>query len=139
MTKYFSLLLDLLNISDTEKERLDGIAEIIAHHTDKKLIIHHRLGFLFHQWREYLHDRLSLEDFLVTGDISSQQPILYDDTLSASIDLKETDLKLNIIQDWLEPDSMLLIDELRFFALSKSEQELLQSRSSEMRVIMLIC
>jgi hypothetical protein len=45
MTKYFELLLDLLEIQD--KDSYIEIAKVIEKNTDKKLQVHHQYFFVF--------------------------------------------------------------------------------------------
>jgi len=47
MIKYLDLLCDLLNVESDEKQSILAVGESLIQYKDKKLIIHHRLGFLF--------------------------------------------------------------------------------------------
>ena len=70
MTKYFELLLDLLEIHD--KDPYIEIAKIIEGNTDKKLKVHHQYFFIFEWYRDLLDWKLSPEEFLQLWDINSK-------------------------------------------------------------------
>ncbi len=135
MTNYFTLLLDLLDVSEEEKASFLGIGEIVAHHTNKNLIIHHRMRFIFEAWWEYLHDQISLEEFLATGDVSSHRPLWKKGAISS----------LEFLQGVLcgerefVSESMILLDEVSLFSLLKEEQEKIITESERNQVLLLLC
>lgn len=123
MTKYFDLLLDLLEIQEPDRSSFAGIGEIISHHTNKELIIQHRMRFIFEAWWDLLHERIDLETFLATGDVISKVSILK---------IKNEELKI-------KENSMIVMDEIGFMNLSKAEQENLQNEAEKKDAILLLC
>jgi hypothetical protein len=73
MLSYFDLLLDLLNIS--QRELYAPAAEALEQSPEKKLICFHPYGFLFSAFADLLRQKISLEDYLQTGDVSSVVPL----------------------------------------------------------------
>jgi hypothetical protein len=134
MTKYLELLLDLLTLEEEEKQAFLAIGEVIAHHTNKKLLIHHRMHVVFQAWFDVLLEKISLEEFLATGDISSQTPLWQQDTTS-SLTLLHSPKAL----EKLEQGSMLLVDEISFLALSKPEQDEIQDILEKKEILLLVC
>ncbi len=135
MTQYFPLLLNLLELQEEEISSFTGISEVIAQHLDNALIIHHRMGFVFEAWWEYLHDQISLEEFLATGDVSSNK------ALRKGKHLSSFDFLQQLIHQEISfiPGSMVLLDEVSFLSLSKKEQEWILSESENNHVLLLLC
>jgi hypothetical protein len=133
MTNYLSLLLDLLNFEEEEKQSFFAIGEVMAHHTNKKLIIYHRAGFIFQAWFDLLLQHISLEEFLATGDVSSSRPFQL--SASSSLQLLQSAEAL----ENLEPGGMLLLDEISFLALSKVEQDNVQDLLEKKKILLLLC
>lgn len=135
MIKYFRLLLELLDLPEPDLSAFVGIAEIIVQHSEKKLMIHHRMGFVFQAWWEYLHDALSLEDFLATGDISSSRTLWHPELLSSSEVLDQLlEGKLSF-----EKNSLLLLDEISFFSLPPEAQQEVMQKNEQAQVLLLLC
>ena len=133
MTNHLDLLLDLLNFDDEERQSFLAIGKVIAQHTDKKLVIHHRMGFVFEARRDLLLEKITLEEFLAVGDISSMRPLLTE--FHSSLALLQSPKTLEKI----EQDSMLLIDEISFLILSKAEQDKLQKTLEKKNILLLLC
>lgn len=70
MTKYFELLLDLLEIQD--RDLYVEIAKVIEDNTSKKLKVYHQYFFVFEWYRDLLDWKLSPEEFLKLWDIGSK-------------------------------------------------------------------
>jgi hypothetical protein len=132
MTKDLALLLDLLNIE--ENEPLLAIGEVIAHQTKRKLIIHHRLKYVFEARYALLLKQMPLEEFLAIGDISSPRP-LWDPQTKSSLEIVQSPKML----EQLEQGSMLLLDEISFLALSKAEQDEVQNILEKKEILLLLC
>jgi hypothetical protein len=73
MTKYFELLLDLLDI--TSKDDYLKIAKIIEDNHGKKFEIYHQHAPIFRWYIDLLDDAITVEKFLSIWDINSD--ILY--------------------------------------------------------------
>ncbi|MDR0860085.1 MAG: hypothetical protein LBO09_03745 [Candidatus Peribacteria bacterium] len=134
MQNPLDLLLDLLNLEDEERHSFLAIGEVISHHLNKKLIIHHRMGFIFQSRYDLLLEKLPLDAFLAVGDISSSQPLRKPDTLS-SLDLLQSPKKLTELPE----ESLLLVDEISFLALSTTEQQAVQDILEQRKVLLLVC
>ncbi|MDR2540596.1 MAG: hypothetical protein LBD11_02140 [Candidatus Peribacteria bacterium] len=134
MQNHLDLLLDLLNLEDEERQSFLAIGEVIAHHLNKKLIIYHRMGFIFQARYDVLLEKLPLDEFLAIGDISSSQPLRKPETIS-SLDLLQSLKKL----ETLEEGSLLLIDEISFLVLSQAEQHSVQEILEQKRILLLVC
>lgn len=133
MTNYLNLLLDLLNLEEEERQSFLAIGEIIANHKNKSLTIHHRMGFIFQARSDLLLEKISLEEFLATGDVLSTHPI-YPSTTS-SLDLLQSSSNLKKI----EKDSLLLLDEISFLSLSKHQQDEVQDITEKRGILLLLC
>ncbi|MDR2415202.1 MAG: hypothetical protein LBD75_00890 [Candidatus Peribacteria bacterium] len=132
MTKQLALLLDLLNIE--EREPLLAIGELIAHQTKRKLIIHHRLGFIFEARYALLLEKIPLEEFLAIGDSSSSRA-LWKPEVKSSLEMLGNVKALA----QLEQKSMLLLDEISFLTLSKAEQDEVQKVLEKKEILLLLC
>ena len=132
MIKYFEILLELLNIETSES--FLSVASLIEQNPEKKLIVHHRLGFVFEWFWELIHDQISLEEFMALGDVSSSRPLWEKDTFS-SLELLQSPKALEKI----EQGSMLILDEISFLMLSKVEQEKVQEILEKKEVLLVWC
>ena len=134
MIQRLDLLLDLLTFEGEEKQAFLAIGEVIVQHKDKKLIIHHRMGFVFEAWFDLLWEQISLEEFFAVGDISSTRPLWRENVLSSLEFLSS----LKALEK-LEQGSMILLDEISFLVLSKAEQDEVQEILEKMEVLLLLC
>ena len=78
MQKYFDLLLELLRPEDDnfiieEKQKLSATAKKLEERWDKKLKIAHKVRFIFETYEELLNEKISLDEFLATWDITSKK------------------------------------------------------------------
>lgn len=108
MTKYFELLLDLLEIKKTDK--IIQVAKIIESNQDKDIEVYHQLWFIFDWYKKLLAHEIELEDFLQIWDFQSKVKINQKDTDSISF-LKWNpsldDEKIYIfdsISEWILPE-----------------------------------
>lgn len=73
MNKYFTLLLDLLEIPENQK--YIKILDIIEKNKDKNIQFFHQISFAF-QWYQYLlNQKITPEEFLQIWDICSCQKL----------------------------------------------------------------
>ena len=70
MTKYFELLLDLLEIEN--KDSYVEISKVIESNKDKKLKVYHQNFFIFEWYKDLLDWKLAPEEFLQLGDMDSK-------------------------------------------------------------------
>ncbi len=73
MLKYFSLVLDLLEI--TSKAEYLLVAEEIEKNVNVNLNCYHRYWFLFMAFKDFLQKEISLEDFIQIWDVDSSKKI----------------------------------------------------------------
>ncbi|MDR3169747.1 MAG: hypothetical protein LBU27_08690 [Candidatus Peribacteria bacterium] len=136
MLKHFDLLLDLLNLEGEERQSFLAIGQVIAHHMNKQLIIYHRMGFIFQARYDLLLEKISLEEFLAVGDISSTRPLWEKGGVKlSSLELLQSPEMLND----LEESSMLLVDEISFLSLAKQEQDEVQELLEGKQILLLVC
>ena len=69
MTKYFELLLDLLEIEN--KDSYVEIAKVIESNKDKRLKAYHQYFFIFEWYKKLLEWNMELEEFLQLWDMWS--------------------------------------------------------------------
>lgn len=70
MTKYFELLLDLLEIEN--KDYYVEISKVIESNKDKKLKVYHQYFFIFEWYKDLLNWKITPEEFLQLGDMGSK-------------------------------------------------------------------
>ena len=90
MTKYFELLLDLLEISP--KEDFLKVAKVIEDNRWREIVIYHQYSPVFYGYMDLLDWKISIEDYLQIWDINSN--ILYDSTKKDSISFIKGNPKL---------------------------------------------
>jgi len=108
MTKYFELLLDLLEISP--KEDFLKAAKLIEDNRWKNIMVYHQYSPIFYWYMDLLDGKISIEDYLQVWDINSN--ILYDHNKKDSISfikennefLDDTIYILDSISEGLIPD-----------------------------------
>jgi replication-associated recombination protein RarA len=81
-----------------------------------------------------LLEKISLEEFLAVGDISSTRP-LWKPELKSSLEIVRNEKALT----QLEQRSMLLLDEISFLTLSKAEQDEVQNVLEKKEILLLLC
>jgi len=106
MLKYFSLVLDLLEIEP--KSEYLCVAEKIVENIDSKLFCYHRHRFLFVAFKELLEEEISLEEFIQIWDVDSSKKI-YDPKIMNSVDF--LDWVKNKIEI-LDKESLYIVDKL---------------------------
>ena len=101
MTKYFELLLDLLDISD--RDNYLKIAKIIEDNHGKNFEIYHQYAPIFTWYINLLNGTITIEDFLKIWDINSD--ILYNPDRCDSISF----LRNNTV---LDDDTIYILDSI---------------------------
>ncbi|MDR0369707.1 MAG: hypothetical protein LBH96_04275 [Candidatus Peribacteria bacterium] len=64
----------------------------------KPLFIYHRMGFVFQAFHDLLLEKISLEEFLAVGDISSSR-LLYDAERKSSLEVLNSSQFLSSLSD----------------------------------------
>ena len=127
MQKYFDLLLELLWPEDDElildeKKKFSATAKKIEERWDKNLKISHKVWFIFEAYEELLNDRILLDEFLATWDITSENKLNMND--ESSIDVLKWIIKWDInIQD----NTLFILDSISFWVLSENDKKIIQN------------
>ena len=138
MQKYFDLLLELLRPEDDnfvmeEKKKLSATARKIEERWDKNLKITHKYKFIFDAYEDLLNEKISLDEFLATGDITSSKNIYNNEESSVSI--------LNSIIQWNEnsENTLFILDSISFWCLAKKDKEIVQKWTKEHNNELVFC
>ncbi len=138
MQKYFDLLLELLRPEDDnfiieEKKKLSATAKKLEERWDKNLKIAHKVWFIFEAYEDLLNEKITLDEFLATWDITSERNISKPNESSIEI--------LNWIIEWKNKDKNILfiLDSISFVALSKKDKETVQNRAKNHNCELIFC
>lgn len=139
MQKYFDLLLELLRPEDDEstieeKKKLSAASKKIEGRWNKKLLIAHKYGFIFRAYEDLLNEKIPLDDFLATWDITSTRQIFENDESSLSIINKIINWKMN----WYD-NTLFILDSISFLALSDNDKKIIQKRTKEHNSEIILC
>ena len=138
MQKYFDLLLELLRPEDDdfvmeEKKKLSATAKKLEERWDKNLKIAHKVWFIFEAYEDLLNERITLDEFLATWDITSERNI--SKPTESSIEV------LSWIIEWKNNDenTLCIIDSISFASLSKKDKETIQNRAKDHNCEVVFC
>lgn len=138
MQKYFDLLLELLRPEDDdfvreEKKKLSATAKKLEERWDKNLKIAHKVWFIFEAYENLLNEKISLDEFLATWDITSERNI--SKPSESSIDI------LNWIIEWKNDDenTLFILDSISFASLAKKDKETIQNRAKNHSCELVFC
>ena len=125
MQKYFDLLLELLRPEDDdfvieEKKKLSATAKKIEERWDKNLKIAHKVWFIFEAYEDLLSEKITLDDFLATWDITSERNISKPSGSSINV--------LNWIIEWRNDDenTIFILDSISFASLANNDKKIIQ-------------
>ena len=125
MQKYFDLLLELLRPEDDdfiieEKKKLSATAKKLEERWDKNLKIAHKVWFIFETYEDLLSEKITLDEFLATWDITSKKNISWNQ--ESSIDI------LNWIIEWRNDDenTIFILDSISFASLANNDKKIIQ-------------
>ena len=139
MQKYFDLLLELLWPEDDElildeKKKFSATAKKIEERWEKNLKIIHKVWFIFQAYEELLNDRISLDEFLATWDITSENKLNMND--ESSIDVLKWIIKWDInIQD----NTLFILDSISFWVLSENDKKIIQNWAKNHNCELIFC
>ena len=139
MQKYFDLLLELLWPEDDElildeKKKFSATAKKIEERWDKNLKISHKVWFIFEAYEELLNDRISLDEFLATWDITSEDKLNMNG--ESSIDVLNWMISWNLdIQD----NTLFILDSVSFAVLSGSDKKIIQNWAKNHNCELVFC
>ena len=138
MQKYFDLLLELLRPEDDdfvmeEKKKLSATAKKLEERWDKNLKIAHKVWFIFEAYEDLLNEKISLDEFLATWDITSERNI--SKPSESSIDI------LNWIIEWKNnnENALFILDSISFVSLAKKDKEIIQNRAKDHNCELVFC
>ena len=138
MQKYFDLLLELLRPEDDnliieEKKKLSATAKKLEERWDKNLKIAHKVWFIFQAYDDLLSEKISLDEFLATWDITSQKRLHTNNESSLDI--------LNSIINWsLESENTLFIlDSISFESLADNNKKIIQNWAKKHNSELVFC
>ncbi len=138
MQKYFDLLLELLRPDDDdfvveEKKKLSAAAKKLEERWEKWLKIAHKVWFIFQAYDDLLSEKISLDEFLATWDITSQKRLHTNNESSLDI--------LNSIINWsLESENTLFIlDSISFESLADNNKKIIQNWAKKHNSELVFC
>ena len=138
MQKYFDLLLELLRPDDDdfiveEKKKLAAAAKKLEERWDKNLKIHHRYGFIFEAYENLLNERIVVDEFLATWDITSTNKLHTDSDSSIQV--------INWIIQWKNNDenTLFILDSISFANLSNNDKKTIQNRAKNHSCELIFC
>lgn len=138
MQKYFDLLLELLRPEDDgfvleEKKKLSATAKKLEEKWDKNLKIAHKVWFIFEAYEDLLNEKISLDEFLATWDITSKKDIFKSN--KSSIDI------LNWIIHWENHDknTLFILDSISFATLANNNKKIIQDRVKNQDCELVFC
>lgn len=138
MQKYFDLLLELLRPEDDdfiveEKKKLSAAAKKLENRWDKNLKIAHKIRFIFEAYEDLLNDRITLDEFLATWDITSKKNI--SETSESSIEVLNWIIQWNINNE----NTLFILDSISFWSLAKKDKEIIQNRAKKQNCELVFC
>ena len=139
MQKYFDLLLELLRPANDdlildEKKKLSTSAKKLEERWDKNLKIVHKVWFLFDAYDDLLNDKVSLDNFLATWDITSTKRLSTNTKTSLDI--------LNSIIEWdmeNENNTLFILDAISFWSLANNDKKIIQEWAKNHNSELIFC
>jgi len=139
MQKYFDLLLELLRPENDdlildEKKKLSTSAKKLEERWDKNLKIVHKVWFLFDAYDDLLNDKISLDNFLATWDITSTKKLNTNTKTSLNI--------LNSIIEWdmeNENNTLFILDAISFWSLANNYKKIIQEWAKNHNSELIFC
>ena len=139
MQKYFDLLLELLRPEDDdyiieEKKKLSATAHRLEERWNTDLLIAHRYGFIFEAYEDLLNEKISLDEFLATWDITSNRKLHTNN--QSSIDV------ISSIINWqikANDNTLFILDSISFWRLADNDKKIIQSRAKNHNCELIFC
>jgi hypothetical protein len=116
-----------------EKKKLSATAKKLEERWDKNLKIAHKVWFIFEAYEDLLNEKISLDEFLATWDITSERII--SKPIESSIEV------LNCIIQWKNNDknTLFILDSISFASLAKKDKETIQNRAKDNNCELVFC
>ena len=138
MQKYFDLLLELLRPDEDdfvmeEKKKLSATAKKIEERWDKNLEIAHKVWFIFQAYEDLLNEKITLDEFLATWDITSTRKLKTD---KSSIEI------LNSIISWnckSKDNTLFILDSISFWSLANNDKKTIQEWAKNHNCELIFC
>ena len=101
--------------------------------TTKNLKIAHKVWFIFETYEDLLNEKITLDEFLATGDITSKRNISKSSNSSIKV--------LDWIIQWKnkDEDTLFILDSISFASLAKKEMEAIQNRAKNHNCELVFC
>ena len=138
MQKYFDLLLELLRHEDDdfvfeEKKKISATAKKMEERWNKNLKIAHKIWFIFEAYEDLLNEKITLDEFLATWDITSKKNI--SKTNESSIEI------LNWIIEWKNDDenALFILDNISFAKLANNDKKIIQDWAKNNNCELIFC
>lgn len=138
MQKYFDLLLELLWPGDDdfvaeEKKKLSATAKKLEERWNRNLKIAHKVWFIFEAYEDLLNEKITLDEFLATWDITSGRNISKSNESSIQV--------LEWIIQWKNDDenTLFILDSISFVSLAKKDKETIQNRAKNHDCELVFC
>ena len=138
MQKYFDLLLELLRPEDDdfvleEKKKLSATAKKLEERWDKNLRIAHKVWFIFEAYENLLNEKITLDEFLATWDITSKKNM--SKTNESSIEI------LNWIIKWKNDyeNALFILDNISFARLANNDKKIIQDWAKNYSCELVFC
>jgi len=138
MQKYFDLLLELLWPGDDdfvveEKKKLSATAKKLEERWNRNLEIAHKVWFIFEAYEDLLNEKITLDEFLATWDITSGRNISKSNESSIQV--------LEWIIQWKNDDenTLFILDSISFASLAKKDKGTIQNRAKNHDCELVFC
>ena len=138
MQKYFDLLLELLRPEDDdfvikEKKKISATAKKLEERWNKNLKIAHKIWFIFEAYENLLNEKITLDEFLATWDITSKKNI--SKTNESSIEI------LNWIIKWKNDyeNALFILDNISFARLANNDKKIIQDWAKNYSCELVFC
>ena len=139
MQKYFDLLLELLRPDDDdfvieEKKKLSATAKKLEERWKKGLKIAHEVWFIFQAYDDLLHEKISLDEFLDTWDITSTNKLELNK--ESSIDILNAMIKWDMKD---EDNTLFILDSISFGSLANNDKKIIQDWAKKHNSELIFC
>ena len=138
MQKYFDLLLELHQPEDDDfvikkKKKISATAKKMEERWNKNLKIAHKIWFIFEAYEDLLNEKITLDEFLATWDITSKKNI--SKTNESSIEI------LNWIIEWKNDDenALFILDNISFAKLANNDKKIIQDWAKNNNCELIFC
>ena len=125
MQKYFDLLLELLRPEDDDF--------VIEERWDKNLKIAHKVWFIFEAYEDLLNEKISLDEFLATWDITSKKNISWNYKSSIEVLNWIIELQNN------NKNTLFILDSISFASLANKDKKIIQDWAKNQDCELVFC